>query len=138
MTPLDLSTAPPRAPREELAGIIFLPRTIDKVRASLPGGNLGKYELPGLTEMLCTALGIDLAALRDVVAEAASDDDVASYVSALVTPEQVDAWNTMVSARQVQNGDRAKAIANYPYLADRPDVPLALDNLVEDDRRLFA
>jgi hypothetical protein len=38
MDALDLTKAPPRAPRETLAGVVFLPRTIDKMRATLPGG----------------------------------------------------------------------------------------------------
>ena len=138
MTPLDLSIAPPRPARDELAGIMFLPRTIDKLRASLPGGNLGLYTIPGFSERQCMMLGIDVAALRDVVAEAANDDAVAAYVTSCVTPEKVEAWNAMASTLKVQGGDREKAIAAYPYLAERAEVPLAVDNLVEDDRRLFA
>jgi hypothetical protein len=41
MTPLNLTVHPPRVPRAELDGLIFLPRTIDKVRATLPGGDIG-------------------------------------------------------------------------------------------------
>ena len=108
MTPLDLSIAPPRAPRAQRAGIRFMPRTIDKLRQAQHGGKV------------------------------AGDDDVAAYVTGMVTPEQIDAWNAMIAARKVQGGDRAKAVANYPYLADRAEIPLALDNLVEDDARLFA
>ena len=77
MQPLDLTTAPPRAPREALAGIVFLPRTIDKVRATLPGGALGAYNIPGFSQMMLEALGIELERSRAAVAEAAKDDDVA-------------------------------------------------------------
>ncbi|HWT06548.1 MAG TPA: DUF5069 domain-containing protein, partial [Xanthomonadales bacterium] len=68
MQPLDLTTAPPRAPRESLAGIVFLPRTIDKMRATLPGGALGAYNIPGFSEMMLEALGIELEAFRAAVA----------------------------------------------------------------------
>src|ERR1039458_3327751 len=39
MKPMTLSDKPPRKPRAELAGVVFLPRSIDKVRATLPGGD---------------------------------------------------------------------------------------------------
>jgi hypothetical protein len=138
MTPLDLSIAPPRPPREELAGIIFLPRTIDKLRASLDGGNMGLYQLAGFSEWQCAAFNIDMAELREIVENASTDEDVALYVTAKVTPAQIEAWNARARAQRVQGGDREKAVANYPYLAERDEIPLALDNLVEDDARLFA
>ena len=51
MTPLDLTKARPRPPVAELDGIIFLPRTIDKARSLLPGGNKGDYNVtPGVSE----------------------------------------------------------------------------------------
>jgi len=68
MRPLDLSIAPPRAPRETLAGVVFLPRTIDKVRATLPGGAIGAYTIPGFSAMMLKTLGIDVDAFTDAVA----------------------------------------------------------------------
>jgi len=47
MGPLDLTKQPPRSAREELDGIAYLPRAIDKIRAEFPGGNLGKYVVMG-------------------------------------------------------------------------------------------
>jgi hypothetical protein len=43
-----------------------------------------------------------------------------------------------VSHRLPRGGDRAEAIGAYPWLADRAELPLALDVLEEDDRRAFA
>jgi hypothetical protein len=44
MRPLDLTTQRPRRATDTFAGgIVFLARTIDKVRAQLPGGVLGPY-----------------------------------------------------------------------------------------------
>jgi hypothetical protein len=37
MKPLDLTKTPPRSPREQLVGLVFIPRMIDKMRALLPG-----------------------------------------------------------------------------------------------------
>jgi hypothetical protein len=138
MQPLDLTTAPPRAPRESLAGVVFLPRTIDKVRATLPGGALGAYNIPGFSEMLLEALGIELDAFRAAVADAPNDDGVAAFVTASTSPEKIEAWNAMILARLPRNGDRNAAHEAYPWLRERPDLILALDVLEEDDRQHFA
>ncbi len=76
MTPLDLSKAPPRGPREKLCGAYFLPRTVDKIRSELPGGNPAGYFVDnpiGMSAYMLEKLNIDLAALRAVVAEAANE-----------------------------------------------------------------
>ena len=37
MSPLDLRKHAPRGPREMMLGFYLLPRTVDKLRAELPG-----------------------------------------------------------------------------------------------------
>ncbi|HEV2739744.1 MAG TPA: DUF5069 domain-containing protein [Candidatus Elarobacter sp.] len=138
MDPLDLTTAPPRSPREALAGIVFLPRTIDKVRATLPGGAAGAYNIAGFSQMMLDALGIELDAFRAAVSDAANDDAVAAFVSAATSPDRIEPWNALVLARLPRNGDRNAAFEAYPWLRDRPDLVLALDVLEEDDRQHFA
>jgi hypothetical protein len=54
MKPLDLTKTPPRSPREQLVGLVFIPRMIDKMRALLPGGNPGKYH-DGLRTLMRTS-----------------------------------------------------------------------------------
>jgi len=138
MDPLDLTTAPPRAPREALAGIVFLPRTIDKMRSILPGGSPGEYDISGLSEMQFAALGIDANAFRAAVADAPNDDAVAAFVTASTSEERIAAWNALILARLPRNGDRNAAYEAYPWLRERPDLVLVLDVLEEDDRRHFA
>jgi hypothetical protein len=138
MEPLDLSTKPPRKPRAELGGIIFLPRSIDKARAHQAGGNPGPYVLRGFTQQMLDMLGITQAAFGEAVAAAASDDDVVAYVLAHTSAEQIANWNAYVSARQPRNGDRVGALEVYPWLGERPDLLLGLDVLEEDDNRYFA
>jgi hypothetical protein len=138
MEPLDLRTEPPRAPRAELAGIVFLPRSIDKMRATLPGGNLALYAIPGFTEAMLEHLSISLGDFTEAVRRAATDDDVAAFVLARTKPEDIAAWNAFVGAREPGGGDRAVAIQRYPFLAARPDLILALDVLLEDDRLAYA
>jgi len=135
---LDLTKAAPRAPREELAGIRFLPRSIDKIRATLPGGNIGVYLIEGLTAIMLDALGITVAAFTDAVRGANGDDDIAAFVSAHAEPGGIAAWHRFVDARQPQGGDPDKAVAAYPFLAGRVDLGLSLDVIAEDDRIHFA
>ncbi len=48
-------------------------RTVDKIRATLPGGNIGEYQITGFSSSLLNALGIPEASLRAAIASAASD-----------------------------------------------------------------
>jgi hypothetical protein len=129
MEPLDLSRAHPRKTREELAGITFLPRSIDKFRASLPGGNINGYTLEGFTGRMLESLGIPPDALRTVVAEAKTDEDVARYVREHAAPGGAEAWNIYVLNREVYLGDRTKAIEENPWLAEHPEITKSLDFL---------
>jgi hypothetical protein len=82
MEPLDLTAAPPRSPRVQLDGLCMLARSIDKVRAQLPGGNPGEYVTErGLTKLLLEMLGVTHDKFRDAVASAHSDSDVVRWLS---------------------------------------------------------
>jgi hypothetical protein len=117
MEPFDLSKTTPRPTRAELAGITFLPRSIDKARGHLPGGNPNEYVLDGFTTEMLTALGISLADFVEAVATAKSDDEVIAFIHRCATPGGVDTWNTYVRNREVYEGNREEAIAENPWLA---------------------
>jgi hypothetical protein len=138
VTPLDLTKAPPRLPSEPLAGIIFMARTVDKLRASLPGGALGEYVLTGLTTMQAEMLELPLDRLRSMVEAAADDADLARQIEAQVDPERRDAWNAFIQARKPGGGDPGLALQLYPWLGERPDLIYTLEILPEDDRRTFS
>jgi len=129
MEPLDLSKGRPRATRAELAGITFLPRSIDKFRAALPGGNLAGYTIEGFTTTMLEKLGITPAALQAVVAAAASDEDVARYMREHAVAGGADAWNEYARNRELYLGNRAEAIAENPWLAEHPEIKYSLDFL---------
>ena len=129
MEPLDLSTTRPRKTRDELAGVIFLPRSIDKFRAALPGGILAGYSIEGFTGRMLEDLGISPDAFQAVVAAATSDEDVASYVRDHALAGGADTWNRFALNREVYNGNRAEAIAENPWLAEHPEIRLSLDFL---------
>ena len=129
MQPLDLSTARPRKARAAVDGIVFLPRSIDKARAMLPGGNIADYTIPGFTETMLENFGIGVDDFVAAVRDASTDDDVAAWVRAHAVPGGVDAWIAFATNREIYNGDRAEAIADYPYLADHPELVYSLDFL---------
>jgi Domain of unknown function (DUF5069) len=138
MDPMNLSNKPPRLPRAELAGVIFLPRSIDKVRATLPGGDPGPYNIPGFTQMMLERLGITAEAFTVAVAAAESDAEVGAFVRQNTTQAKIDDWNGWAATREPRGGDRVAALENYPWLGERPDLRIGLDVLEEDDKRYFA
>ena len=72
---MDLTKAFPRGPRERLAGVAMLPRTIDKARAQL-SGTLGEYifDCP-MDRQLFATLGVSAEDFLDLVSR--SPDDIA-------------------------------------------------------------
>jgi hypothetical protein len=129
MDPLDLGKQKPRTTRAELAGITFLPRSIDKFRAALPGGNLAGYSIEGFTGRMLKDLGIAPDAFQAAVADAHTDDDVAAYVRAHAAAGGADTWNDYVLNRELYLGNRTEAIAENPWLADHPEIVKSLDFL---------
>ena len=139
MEPLDLSKQPPRAPRAELDGIIFLPRSIDKARAYLPGGNRNDYNVPGVTGRMLESFGISHDDFIATVGSAASEADVVAFVRAAASQTTIDEWNAFIEAREPRgNRDLPEVLQTYPWLSELPDLRLVLDVLAEDDRRFFA
>jgi len=139
MEPLDLETQPPRSPHVQLGGLYMLARTVDKLRATLPGGNLGSYRIAGFSAQLLEELGIEEDALRDVVARERSDDDVASWVRSHSNPANYDAINAG-HANQIV-GDRFNRpdfVERYPFVTTLPPQTTLFEMLDIDDSKVFA
>lgn len=140
MEPLDLSVRPPRSPREKAGGLYFLPRTIDKIRASLPGGNMGAYYISGISQRLLDSLGIDLAKLTEVVHNAESEDEVADWIMAHSDPTKYDAINHALETRSQQQITTPEGRAMFESRYD-PGIRSRYDNLFElieaDDAEMF-
>jgi hypothetical protein len=140
MEPLDLTKRAPRSPKEQLAGVMFLPRTIDKIRASLPGGNLGRYHVPGGSSRMMDVLGITPEQLTDAVKNAQNEDDVVAWVTANANFAGVEAFNTRLLGLRLADLDeetQARWLAEQPSLKAE-EIGLIHEALAEDDRRTFA
>jgi hypothetical protein len=144
MEPLDLESGPPRGPREKLAGVYFLPRTIDKVRAELPGGKPGEYIVEGESSMsayVLHKLRIDVGELRAVVARAADENEVEAWLRERIDPAAIEPLNAKLLNSRIDATPPDKLAflnARYPILATRPDVVDAFGLLEADDAAHFA
>lgn len=144
MTPLDLRTRPPRACRAELDGLIIMPRTIDKLRAQLPGGNPGAYfingRIKGISGYVLDRLGVSESELRDVVARASSDDDVAAWLRERADPSQYAAISETVRRIKPKHAeDEIYFRREYAEtLASHPELEFIIDIVDADDKRLFS
>lgn len=138
MEPLDLTKTPPRSPYVRLGGLLMLARTIDKIRATLPGGNSGAYRVRGFSSQLLDKLGIQEDDLRAVVALARSDDEVVEWVRKHSDPSKTDEINAAFESETV--GGRAgnpDYFERYPVARTLPPQTTLLRVLEIDDAAAF-
>ncbi len=96
ITAKDLTKEFPRSPLEELDGLPWLPRLIDKVRA-LQAGTLGDYTpYPcGGDRHFLGVVGVDADQLKALIDSGAGDNEIAPWVKAHATPgldERLGDW----------------------------------------------
>ncbi len=140
MESLDLTRRPPRGPRLPLADLdlFMLARTVDKLRATLPGGSLGSYQIPGFSTRLLEGLGIAEEEIRDAVARANSDEDVAAWVREHTDPARYAEINAALEGRTIADRiDDPAWVAKYPIAQTLPPEMPLLDFLSADDGDMF-
>jgi hypothetical protein len=140
MNPLDLTQRPPRSPRELLPDLDLLmaARTVDKLRATLPGGNIGEYQITGFSSSLLNALEIPEGLLRAAVARAGSDAEIAAWIREHSNPERYPEINAKLERRTI--GERLndpQFVARYPVASRLPPESSRLDLLIADDEANF-
>ena len=140
MDALDLTRRPPRSPREPLSGldVLMLARTVDKLRATLPGGNIGAYQITGFSSRLLLKLDIGEAALREAIAHASSDAEVAAWIREHTDPKVYPEINAGFESMTI--GERlgdAEFVRRYPIATTLPPEASRLDLLVADDAEAF-
>jgi len=143
MEPLDLRAQPPRSPYAELDGLMLLPRTIDKLRASLPGGNTGDYYIngviKGISGYLLERLGITEEELRDTVARAADEEEVAAWLRTRSDASQYPAINETLRRIRPKHAEDPAVFAEIyaETLAKNPHLERIVDIVEADDLRIF-
>ena len=139
MDSLDLTKKPPRSPYELLGGLLLLARTIDKVRATLPGGNVGAYRIQGFSKQLLDKLAIGEDDLRAVVSLAGSDAEVAAWVRKHSDPETYAAINVAFERETIASRSDPEAyFKRYPVARPLPPETPLLRVLELDDAASFA
>lgn len=143
MTPLDLRRAPPRTPRSMLLGFYFLARTVDKLRAELPGGYMGHYlnHDTGFSAFVVKRLGLDMNELRAAVARADDEAELTAWLAARIDPANAPTLNAKLETFVVERmsaEDQELVRARHPVMAQRPDLAKILDILEADDQLAFA
>lgn len=138
MEPLDLTKAPPRSPKLKLDGLAMLPRTIDKLRATLPGGKPGVYKIEGFSKRLLDTIAVSEDDLREAVRTAQSDDDVAAWLREHADTSKYAQFNDYILNRSLDDvSDKAGFMERYPILKRRPDIHYLVDMLEADDAEMF-
>jgi len=137
---MDLTKDYPRSPNDMLAGIVSLPRMIDKTRADAEG-TLGEYDVDCPHDKpVLEFLGVDYAAFAARLKERNYDDqEVAAWVQPLVSkhgPAEIAAFN---DSRRAWSPD-AHAQPYFDKLKaqvapDRPDVTTWFKVLDLDEKR---
>lgn len=143
MEPLDLTQRPPRSCYAELDGLIFMPRTIDKLRAFLPGGNPGSYvidgPIKGLSRFLLEQLQIDDRELLKVIAVAQNEDEVAVWIRARTDAARYPDLNALLRRIKPKHAEDPAVFARLyaETITHHPELETIIDIVEADDRRLF-
>jgi ATP-dependent DNA ligase len=108
------------------------------MRATLPGGNIGSYQITGFSSRLLERLGIVESALREAVANAASDDEVARWIAAHSEAGRYAEINAALERATVgERLDDPEFVARYPVARRLAPGASRLDLLIEDDKEAF-
>ena len=140
MEPLDLEKQPPRGPREKLAGLMFMPRTIDKLRAEQPGGKIGPYlnESDGLSAFMCKRAGIDMGELRAKVASAKDEAEIEAWLRDRLDPAAVEALNEKMAGLgpyRLAPEIVERVAHHHPIMRERSDLTTYFDIFEADEAR---
>jgi hypothetical protein len=143
MEPLDLTVKPPRGCREELDGLMFMPRTIDKIRATLDGGKKGEYiinaQVTGISGFLLERLGITEAEFREVVKREPNDEAVAAWLRTRADTSIYPKLNATMSHIEARHASDPEFVRNFykETLAEHPHLTTMFEIIEADDRRMF-
>lgn len=138
MLPISLRRRPPRDPRARLGGLMLLPRTIDKARGLIQGGDPGGYRItPGLSAWLLGQVSLSEAEFLELVRSSPTDDEVARAVAERIEPEQRDAINELLKGLRVRDLS-APLQDEFLRLHGPQDADASvIEALVADDRAAF-
>ncbi len=121
-----------------MLGFYLLPRTIDKLRAELPGGSIGPYlnHDAGFSAFVVKRLGLDMTAFRETVAKAKDEREIETWLAERIDPAAAPALNAKLESFVVERmspEDQMLVRERHPVMAQRPELSKILDILDADD-----
>ncbi len=121
-----------------MLGFYFLPRTVDKLRAELPGGNRGNYvnEERGFSAYIVRRLGLDMDEFRQAIADCADEAALQEWLAARIDSSAAPALNAKFETFVVERmspDDQNLVRRRHPVMAVRPELTKILDILEADD-----
>ncbi|MBK1827710.1 DUF5069 domain-containing protein [Haloferula rosea] len=134
----------PCSPRNEIDGIVYLPRLCDKIRLHTAGqldpdyhANLGR----GMDLWTCQFLGVDYEALAEVVRSGASDAEALDWARENGTqrPEhEATWWKCYMLTRGFRDDLAERLIARKQEsgMEDRTEIQTFMDYIDADEGRL--
>jgi Domain of unknown function (DUF5069) len=146
MKSIDLTIQPPRSPYQRMEGLYMMPRTIDKLRAKLPGGKIGLYSLttafgPGLSLMLLNDIGVTEKCLLEIVQKVLFEHEIADWLRRNADLSNVASVNEKLLSPRIED-----LLAFIPEVTFNKIYPAAermtitspmFEVLLEDDRLMF-
>lgn len=144
MNPSNTPILHPRSPRETMAGWVYLPRFVDKIRLHLAGKLHSDYQdnfTKGFDAKWLVAAGIDANQFIDVVRNSSTDGEVCDWVrvnaAGTVESQSVFREHTLQHGREDDPALRArlKLRKEQAGLAHRDDIQTFADFIDADEGR---
>lgn len=134
----------PRSPRETMAGWVYLPRFVDKIRLHLADKLAKDYQdnfTKGFDGSWLKASGVTAEQMIDVVKNSITDGQVADWVSKNVkaTPAQKTEFNNFILNRGRDGDDvreRLKMRKKEAGLEHRNEIDTFVDFIDADEKRI--
>jgi hypothetical protein len=135
----------PRSPREMMAGWVYLPRFIDKVRLHLAGQLPPDYQenfTKGFDERWLKAAGVTAEQFIEVVKNSITDGEVCDWVQKNVDKSEADknSFNTFILNRGNDGDEAVRARLETRKkelgLAQRADLQTFVDMIDADEDRI--
>jgi len=120
-----------------------LARTVDKLRAQLPEGNLGAYVIDGprtLSGYVLHKLRLNVDELRAIVG-ALDEDQVVTWLRERTDPALIDEVNVKLESSRIDGltpEHYAFVAERHPLLRDHPEITTTFELLEADDAATFA
>jgi hypothetical protein len=121
-----------------MLGFYFLPRTVDKLRAELPGGHIGDYlnHATGFSAFVVRRIGLDMNDFREAVARAGDETAVVAWLSERLDPNAAPALNAKLETFVVERmspEDQALVRERHPIMNERHELSKILDIIDAED-----